>query len=142
MINNSYIVETYLKGYLYSNVYIRKLELYCQTKESILCVNVRFRYLSPYPPFLRSLVNLHANLQQHHMYLDKVVGDVLQLDGDQHVLLRPHINSCYTLRNKQSNVHGVPNSGSNPQNIHIYSINEQQVLRQEHKNEPSRPFRK
>ena len=40
MINNSYIVETYLKGYLYSNVYIRKLELYCQTRQSIFQVQI------------------------------------------------------------------------------------------------------
>ena len=52
----SAVVETLLKGYLYSNVYIRSLGLYCETKESILCVDVRFRPLLPYPPFLRSLI--------------------------------------------------------------------------------------
>ena len=34
---------------------IRNLGLYRGTKELILCVNVRFRSLSPYPPFLRSV---------------------------------------------------------------------------------------
>ena len=43
--------------YYLQTIYIRNLGLYCERPRNqfCLCVNVRFRSLSPYPPFLRSL---------------------------------------------------------------------------------------
>ena len=65
---------------MYSNVYIRNLGLYCETKESILCVNVRFRSLSPYPLFLRSLVDANAtkNTNINHVSVHSRLASLLR----------------------------------------------------------------